>query len=245
MDDLYNFETGGATPWSRNQPDALSDFSARMDIVEHINSLKPNSILDLGCGEGYLAQQTIGAWGSFLGIDNSEAMVNSAQNRRLSNASFMNADLRLLTQIQLPLKSFNLITAIFSLNYLTVQEGKTLIEFALDHLTLDGTMIITLPHPFVTSVESLNPDFQWETVTNYFNSDQWLTGHMKTLSNRKLSVGAFHKTFADLFEMVPTEFLQHTHIDELGFRGNSNCPIHFSKLVGQPLHVKISITKKR
>jgi len=245
MDDLYNFDIDGSTPWSRNQPDALSDFSARLAIVEHIKSLQPDSMLDLGCGEGYLAEQTKGAWGNFLGIDNSPAMVNAAHNRRLLNAYFLNADLRLLNQIQLPLRSFDVITAIFSLNYLTTKEGRTLVEFALDHLTQDGTLIVTLPHPFVTSIESRNSDFQWDTVTNYFDSDQWLTGQMRTLSNRKLSVGAFHKTFSDLLEMIPREFLQHTQIDELGFRNNTNCPTHFSKLVGKPLHVKISITKKQ
>jgi cyclopropane fatty-acyl-phospholipid synthase-like methyltransferase len=243
LKDLYKFEDQETSPWERQEADAVSDFSARHSIISDIRALKPSAVLDLGCGEGYIAASTAGYWESFVGVDHSEKMLLSARNRHLPNAEFALGDIRqpaTFANLQGP---FDLITSIFSLNYLKVEEARTSIQRAVDLLADDGRIIITHPHPFITFEKNNSEHFSWETVSSYFFSDYWCQGQMNTISGKSLAVGSFHKTFEDLLSIIPSCLLGRSKVEELGFSTREKCPSEFSDLVGRPLHIKLTLSR--
>lgn len=243
MRDLYSFDDNKSSPWERKDADAVSDFSARRSIIADIKALKPPTILDLGCGEGYIAAKTLGHWESFIGIDCSEKMLLSAANRQLPNARFALGDIRdnrTYAELEGP---FDLITSVFSMNYLSVTEARSATHKALDLLAKNGRMIITHPHPFVTFEKTNSANFSWGTAPSYFSSDHWCEGHMGTVSGKSLAVGSYHKTFEDLLSIIPNQFIERTKIQELGFLTPDQCPTEFSDLVGRPLHVQLTLSR--
>lgn len=46
-----------ADQWARQEPLILSDFTARPLVLQELAPLKGKHVLDLGCGEGYVARR--------------------------------------------------------------------------------------------------------------------------------------------------------------------------------------------
>ena len=66
--------------------------------VMELLAVKPNEkILDIGCGQGVLAQYIVSAQGLYTGIDVSEQLIKIAKNRKLANAEFIRGDARRLS----------------------------------------------------------------------------------------------------------------------------------------------------
>jgi SAM-dependent methyltransferase len=69
-----------ATRWSRKEPILLSDFTARPFVIRELGPLEGTHVLDLGCGEGYVARLAAEAGAaSVFGVDISAEMVKSAR----------------------------------------------------------------------------------------------------------------------------------------------------------------------
>ena len=69
-----------AGQWARRQPVLLSDYTARPFVMTRLGCLSGEAVLDLGCGEGYVARQVKEAGASrLLGIDVSEGMITLAR----------------------------------------------------------------------------------------------------------------------------------------------------------------------
>jgi len=245
MSDLYTFnQVDQPLPWARDNPNIVSDFSARVNIITEVEMLQPTTILDLGCGEGYLAHRTSHAWSKFVGLDSSSQMINEAKKRAIKGATFLDIDLTNRVAREAVKGKYELITAIFLFNYFTLNESKTVVQWALEHLAPRGVMIITHPHPIVTYSLPTTKTFSWQSSDNYFATDTWLNGKMATLDKNELRVGAYHKTFQDLLSLTPNTVEFTSEFEELGFLTSDNCPHQFLELVGKPLHVKIKIIKK-
>ena len=77
---IYNQQ---ADQWAREEPILLSDFSARPFLLNMCEPVTGCSILDLGCGEGYLSRELMkrGAKRT-LGIDISENMIDLARKQQ-------------------------------------------------------------------------------------------------------------------------------------------------------------------
>src|ERR1700730_8770211 len=69
-----------ADQWARQEPMILSDFTARPVVLHELAPLAGKHVLDLGCGEGYVARLVAQAGGqSVFGIDISSEMVGRAR----------------------------------------------------------------------------------------------------------------------------------------------------------------------
>ncbi len=66
--------------WARNEKLLLSDFTARPFVLQKLEPLAGLRVLDLGCGEGFVARQikTAGA-ATVLAIDLSAGMIEQAR----------------------------------------------------------------------------------------------------------------------------------------------------------------------
>ena len=74
--ELYN---RSASNWQRSEPILLSDFTARPFLLSWCEPVKGQRVLDLGCGEGYIARQLKKRGAAHVeGIDISEEMIASA-----------------------------------------------------------------------------------------------------------------------------------------------------------------------
>ena len=51
--EIYNAQ---ASQWSRDEPMLLSDYSARPFLLDLCEPIADATILDLGCGEGYVSR---------------------------------------------------------------------------------------------------------------------------------------------------------------------------------------------
>ena len=72
--------------WARNKNLLLSDFTARPYVLEELAPLPGRRVLDLGCGEGFVARQIKAAGAeSVLGIDLSEGMIEQARAEERRN----------------------------------------------------------------------------------------------------------------------------------------------------------------
>src|ERR1700679_3380849 len=76
-----------AEQWARQEPIILSDFTARPLVLQELAPLTGKHVLDLGCGEGYVARLLAQAGACLdLGIDISSEMVGRAQQAAASGA---------------------------------------------------------------------------------------------------------------------------------------------------------------
>ena len=75
-EEVYN----SASPqWARKEKLLLSDFTARPYVLDRLAPLSGLRVLDLGCGEGYVARKIVDAGAaSVLGIDLSAGMIEQA-----------------------------------------------------------------------------------------------------------------------------------------------------------------------
>lgn len=116
-----------AAQWVRTEKILLSDFTARPFALEALEPLAGTTVLDLGCGEGYVARQIRdrGA-ASLLGIELSEAMVAKAKagspDPQLHWRQGSATDLD-----DLPDASYDRVVAVFLFNYLTRTDRKSVV----------------------------------------------------------------------------------------------------------------------
>jgi ubiquinone/menaquinone biosynthesis C-methylase UbiE len=76
-----------ADQWARQEPMILSDFTARPIVLQELAPVAGKHVLDLGCGEGYVARLVAQAGAaSVFGIDISSQMVGRAQQAAASGS---------------------------------------------------------------------------------------------------------------------------------------------------------------
>src|ERR1700733_6225006 len=147
-----------ADQWTRQEPLILSDFTARPLVLQELARVTGKHVLDLGCGEGYVARLVAQAGAqSIFGIDISSEMVGRAQKGAASGASCpMTFQSGNATNFQdFPRKRFDRVIAVFMVSYLSCAEMIALFRTVRSRLAPGGRFIFTVPHPFLPYIRPL------------------------------------------------------------------------------------------
>ena len=96
--------------------------------------------MDIGCGQGVLAQYIVSAQGLYTGIDVSEQLIKIAKNRKLANAEFIRGDAR-----RLSLSGYD--AAVMLLSIQDMDPLDQVIESMAKALGNRGRLVIFMNHP--------------------------------------------------------------------------------------------------
>ncbi len=240
-----------ASNWSREQRILLSDFTARPRVIEELEPAKMR-VLDLGCGEGYVARLAAAAGAvSIVGLDSSSEMVAKARAAIPVNTScrmrFETAD---AAKLAIPQNADNdRAMAVFLFNYLTRAEMEHVMKVVRRSVVPGGRFIFTVPHPcfpYMRRMLSLNFDerapFYFDTnYHDYFTGvDHTYEGQIWRRDGVAVPVRCVHKTLTDYFvALTNAGFTSMPKVEELHVTDEHLAidPAFFGPLKGYPLHV--------
>lgn len=238
-----------AAKWLRLEPSSLSDFTARPYVFEACGELNGQSVLDLGCGEGYCARELKqrGA-GDYLGIDLAQNMIEIARAQEEKEKLGIEYIIGQVTDF-IPPRQFDLCIAVFLFNYLSVEDMKRVFSMIYNTLHDEGQFIFSVPHPFFPFVrsEQEKPFYFDGTNKNYFEDvNQQFEGQIWKRNGEPLPVQCVHKTFGDYFDSFREAGFTHMpQVRELTVTSElaATDPDFFSPLLNQPLHLLFSVSK--
>lgn len=234
-----------ASDWSRDQRILLSDFTARPRVIEELDPTGKR-VLDLGCGEGYVARLAARAGAvSVFGVDSSIEMIDSARRSAHAEAScqltFLAANATQLTTTEGD-AGFDCAMAVFLFNYLTRAEMEHVMRVARVRVVSGGSFVFTVPHPCFPYMRSPSRPFYFETEGHdYFAGvDRTYEGQIWRRDGVAVPVRCVHKTWTDYFEALGSAgFLKMPKVVELHVTDEHVAidPAFFGPLRGYPLHV--------
>ena len=235
--------------WARNAPTLLSDYTARPRVLEALGSLRGRRVLDLGCGEGYVARMLLESGADFVhGFDISAEMVQLAQGA-ITDASRdrLRFEVRnLSTGLDLPASSFDDAVAVFLFNYLTLEETAEVLANVRRLVRPGGRFVFTVPHPSLAWLRPNEAPFYFDGVDTTYQSaiDQTLEGRIWRRDGASVPVRAVHKTFSDYNRLLREAGIQHLpRVQELYVSEEHVAldPDFFGPLRGTPLHVLFDV----
>ena len=259
---LYDAAAGS---WVRTEPTCLSDFTGRQPIFEHLQPILDNhygqaTVLDLGCGEGYVARKLreMGA-ASVLGIDISAEMINKARQeeeaRPMGRLTYIVGDVakqevaKKASDVVGP-EGFDLVACVFVFNYVSIQDMYATMKAAYSLLKPGGTFLFSVPHPaFQFWDRKKEPPFFFmpkDGGKGYFSGrDCPSEGFIYTTQGKALPVRCMHKCWSDYLESLNAagftdvpKVKELTVTEELAAKGN-----FFTPLQEVPLHVAFMAKK--
>ena len=152
-----------------SKSDCMSDFTARPIVFDMCKEhVKGATVLDVGCGEGYVARELVDMGASkIVGIDINSDMVKAASSHpaKKSCEYYIEGDASRLKETLLRTTNktnlmpgagfdvglFDLSVAVFVLNYLTITDmDKTFKDISL-LLKPGGHFVFIVPHPFMSN----------------------------------------------------------------------------------------------
>ena len=240
-----------AEQWARQAPLILSDFTARPQVLQELAPVAGKHVLDLGCGEGYVARLVAQAGAqSVFGLDISGEMVGRAQQAASGSPcpmTFMSGNARDFQDF--PREQFDRVIAVFMVSYLTCAEMTAVFRTVHARLAPGGRFIFTVPHPSLPYIRPLQKPVYFDSKgRDYFAGvDESFEGYIWRRDGKAVPVSYMHKTFADYFnaldaagfqtlpkiiELTVTE--EHLALDREFFAG----------AVGYPLQVLFRIDAK-
>ena len=240
-EDIYDAH---AQNWAREERMLLSDFTARPYVIEELSPLAGMHVLDLGCGEGYVARLAAEAGAaSVTGIDLSPEMVVHARAAiPLEAACAFHFEVGDVAAPRILSRYYDRIMAVFLFNYLTRAQMLAVLKLARDRLAPGGIFVFTVPHPCFPYMRAPAAPFFFRTEgRSYFDAvDATYEGCIWRRDGRDVPVRCVHKTFEDYFSLL-AEAGWNTlpKLLELRVRPEqvTHDPAFFGPLVGQPLHV--------
>jgi len=202
-----------AERWARQEPMILSDFTARPLVLQELQPVSGKHVLDLGCGEGYVARLLAQAGAqSVFGIDISSEMVGRAQQAAARDAPCpMIFERGNATNFQnFPRKQFDRVIAVFMLSYLNRAEMTAVFRAVRSRLAPGGRFIFTVPHPFLPYIRPLEKPVYFDAKgRNYFAGvDESYEGCIWRRDGKAVPVSYMHKTFTDYFNALATAGFQ-------------------------------------
>lgn len=234
-----------ANQWARRERILLSDFTARPFVLDQLGELRGAHVLDLGCGEGYLARLIAeGGAASVFGLDISPEMIAAARRAvpEESPCDFAFEIEDATSFAAFPRDRFDRIIAVFLFNYLTRAAMTRVLRRVRQLLTPGGRFVFTVPHPCFPYMRPPAAPFFFDTGgRSYFEGvDATYEGKIWRRDGTAVPVRCIHKTLADCmaalaeagWTTLPTMLelsvtAEHVALDA-GF---------FGPLVGYPLHV--------
>jgi SAM-dependent methyltransferase len=236
--------------WARNEPVLLSDYTARPFVFRACEPLQGKSVLDLGCGEGYVAR-TLAAKGTkrILAYDISPGMVEKA--RESEAATPLGIDYKVgdaSEDLGLPEGSFDLAIAVFLFNYLDTAQMLRVMRTAHRALKPGGRFIYTVPHPSLPFLRPMEAPFYFDRGAHgYFSGrNQLFEGRIWRRDGVDVPVRCVHKTFADYFDcLAQAGFAKLPKVVELRATEEHLAldPRFFGPLAEQPLHVMFELER--
>jgi ubiquinone/menaquinone biosynthesis C-methylase UbiE len=134
-----------------------------IDLVIEQNLIKPGArALDLGCGTGALATKYLSERFEVTGVDFSQRSIDAAR-REVPGARFVVAD---MATIDFPPRTFELVTAFYSLIHVPRQEHAGVLERIATWLRPGGVLIATMSAK--SGGEGTGPD--WLGVPMYWSN---------------------------------------------------------------------------
>ena len=257
--ELYDAQ---ATNWVRTTESSLSDFTARRPVLREIGNLSgtTTSVLDLGCGEGFVSRRLVTEAGAskVTALDVSPGMIAQAaalEAQQSLGITYGVADATGFRETLDDGAEFDLVVAIFLFNYLDLNQTTHTMRQVRESLAPGGRFLFTVPHPALAFWQrEPQPPFFFDTAAaeargeplKYFEPDVSHEGKIHKTDGTALNVRLFHKTFANImgaladagFGTLPT-LTELTATPELV----SENPSFFGPVEGVPLHALFSITK--
>jgi SAM-dependent methyltransferase len=234
-----------AQSWTRTGRVILSDFTARPAVLEELGDLQGAHVLDLGCGEGYVARLVADAGAASVhGIDTSPEMIVKAwaATPRESPCAFSFVADDATVSNALPRERFDRIMAVFLINYMSCERMRNTLEIARTHLAPGGRFVFTVPHPCFPFMRTPAPPFYFEPGPHdYFSGvDVQFEGHIWRRDGVSVPVRCVHKTLTDYFDAIAaTGWPRLPKLRELRVTPEHIAldPGFFGSLVGYPLHM--------
>jgi len=244
--DIYN---RAAAHWSRSDPVLLSDYTARPFLMEWSEPFLQGDVLDLGCGEGYVARHLAQrGCRSLDGVDISTEMIDRALTRETQEPlgiRYLVADARDLSV--LGSARYELVLAVFLFNYLDLPDSTQVLSEIHHRLRRGGALIMSVPHPLVPYLPMPKDRFSFQPLGGYFSGrNQTFEGTIACRDGMQLAVRCVHKTLQDLLgALAAAGFQSMPEIVELGVTEDHLRldPEFFTPLYDKPLHLAIRIQK--
>ena len=244
--DIFDDSSGS---WSRDEPRLLSDWTARPFLLKWCLPVEGKRVLDLGCGEGYFTRK-IARKGAqeVLGIDISPAMIELARQKEAGEELGIQYSVGCVTEFNSMVDSkFDLITAVFVYNYLTISQMSQSMELIYKSLAEGGQFIFSLPHPINPFLSGDDSRFHFKRSGGWFSGkDHIFEGTIALKNGKTVPVRCIHKTFEDIFHALrEAGFQKFPELRELTvtedlLRLDSE---FFEPLRDQPLHIAIRVER--
>lgn len=238
-----------AGDWSRHQPLLLSDYTARPRVLEVCNPQAGMRVLDLGCGEGYVARQFATRGASVLGMDISAGMIERASAVERDNP--LGIEYRTVDAsgaLDIEDSAYDLCIAVFLFNYLTVEEMTSVMKTVQQSLRPEGRFVFTVPHPLLAYLRDKERPFYFDHGdAGYFSGrDKTFEGRIWRRDGIDVEVRCVHKTLGDYFDALRAAgFAAMPIVTELGVTEEhlELDPSFFGPLKEQPLHVMFELQR--
>ena len=195
-----------AAQWARQEPMIRSDFTARPFVLQQLAPLAGKHVLDLGCGEGYVARLVAQAGAqSVFGIDISGEMVARAQAAARGAPcpmTFKSGDATNFREF--PREQFDRVMAVFMVSYLSRAEMTEAFRTVRSRLAPGGRFIFTVPHPLLPYIRPQEKPVYYDSKgRDYFAGvDESYEGYIWRRDGKAVPVSYMHKTFADYFNAL-------------------------------------------
>jgi 2-polyprenyl-3-methyl-5-hydroxy-6-metoxy-1,4-benzoquinol methylase len=242
---LYDQNAGN---WVRNEPCSLSDYTGRQRVLDLCEPVAGRRILDLGCGEGYCSRILRRRGAQVLGVDISKEMIERACEAEKSEGLGVAYAVHDAAQMRLSEKEFDLVVAVFLLNYLDVDQMRKTMRNVYSTLRPGGHFIFAVPHPAFPFMRKPSAPFYFNIGNaGYFSSRNTLfPGQIWKRDGLALDVQLVHKTLEDYFEALvyagfdamPT--LLELRVTEAMVELD---PDFFSPIIDVPLHLGIKVAR--
>jgi SAM-dependent methyltransferase len=199
-----------AENWARTKPRILSDFIARPVVLEECMSrVRGGNCLDLGCGEGYFTRMLARAGSKHtIGADLSSEMIERAKKQERDEPLGIEYHVASLTE-SVPVERgiYDIVSAVFVLNYLTLDAVRPSLRHIREYLKPDGCFIFTVPHPFIVRNSAQSKLFAFRAGPgDYFSDrDKKFEGHVAKLDGTYNDVLYSHKTMEDYLTVLREE----------------------------------------
>jgi len=247
--DTQKLYDGQAAQWKRTEPVLLSDYSARPFVINLCEPIQGASILDIGCGEGYVGRELLkrGA-GEIHGIDISSAMIEKAEEEKrlqeLAHATYEARDIRQLRDAEFQV---DCVLAMFLFNYLNSEDTTEVMTRAIHQLKPGGHFIFSVPHPSLAFLKHDKYPFYFEKKGGYFSGRNILfPGEIWRRDGIAVGVQCIHKTVEDYFTALrKAGFTNMPEVYELRINEEHVAmdPEFFTPLIDLPLHMAFKVKK--
>ncbi len=128
-------------------------------IVDILTDLNPASLLDVGCGEGWLTRKMAQLGISTVGIDATELLIKQAKSLHPEGQYYLQSYEGIIAGTMLPESPYDAVVA----NFCLYQEWETprLLNTLRSNLTPGGHIVIQTLHPFHILRDGLSYTSQW------------------------------------------------------------------------------------